>query len=759
MGRGGLFAVAAAVALVGCARPSAGAPEHTNRLAKETSPYLLQHAHNPVDWYPWGPEAFEKAKKEDRPIFLSIGYSSCHWCHVMERESFENPEIAKQLNERFVCIKVDREERPDVDEIYMTAVQAMNEGRGGWPLSVFLTPDAKPFYGGTYYKPDAFTELLRAVFETWSSPSKRKQLEEQAAKMAVALARAGTDTREPGKLSPAGLETGTRSYLEMLDDKNGGFGGPPKFPPAVRLLVMLEQYRKKADPKLLSAVTLTLDHMARGGMWDQVGGGFHRYSTDAKWLVPHFEKMLYDNALLAQAYFEAYRTTQNPYYRRIGAQTLDFLLREMRDPEGGFWSSLDADSRNAAGEREEGLFYVWTPAEIKVVLGPADAAVFNKRFGVTAEGNWEGKNIPNLLAAAAQASEWPRLDALRAKLLAAREKRARPGLDDKVLANWNGLTIQAFAIGYDVTGDTRYREAAEKAAGFILKSMRREGKLVHSYRAGRTQPQSFLEDYAFLIPGLLELHRVTPEERWLTAAESLGRTMVADFWDEPSASFFLTPKGHETLIARLKSPEDGATPSGPAMAALSLIRLGRATGKADFTAHGQRVLETYAMDMKRYPQAIPAMLLAAHTLFSAAPAAQAEGKPEPVKIAVEAPTTRIKAGQDFEVKVKLTIQNGWHVNSDKPDDEFLIPTKVELAPGPFKLVSATYPKPQTVKLGISEKPAKVYTGEAVVTLKVTPEAGAEKAEEIRVKVSYQSCNDKVCLRPMSPTVAAKLKQP
>jgi hypothetical protein len=409
------------------------------------------------------------------------------------------------------------------------------------------------------------------------------------------------EPRPAGELTPALLSGAARAYVEALDETYGGFGGAPKFPPSTRLAVLLAEHRRRPDAKTLRAVTLTLDRMARGGVYDQVGGGFHRYSTDARWLVPHFEKMLYDNALLAAVYLEVHESTGNEYYRRIGVETLDFALRELRDPKGGFWSALDADSPNAKGEREEGLFYVWTPREVAAVLGEKDAALFNRVYGVTAGGNWEGKSIPNLIARSvegrgaeaklAPAALWARLDALRARLRAAREKRPRPHRDDKVLANWNGLMIGALARGYDVTGDARYRKAAAEAASFVLTAMRREGKLLHSYRAGKTQPQSFLEDYAFVCAGLLELHGATGEERWLAEARTLCGEMISRFWDEKAGRIYATPHDHEALLVRLGSAEDGPTPSGPSAAALALLRVARLTGDVAPRQVARRLLE------------------------------------------------------------------------------------------------------------------------------------------------------------------------
>jgi hypothetical protein len=746
-----LIAIVAAIAMPKQTRKSdTDGHRHTNRLIHETSPYLLQHAHNPVNWYPWGEEAFEKAKQEDKPIFLSIGYSSCHWCHVMERESFADEGIAALLNDNFIAIKVDREERPDVDEIYMTAVQMMS-GQGGWPMSSFLTPDGKPFFGGTYFPRDEFADLLNRIHEAWTDPAKRKQIDELAERVGGAIGQAASHTPPAGTVSPALFGPVVKSYLEQFDKQDGGFGPAPKFPPSMCLALMLAEHRKKPDPQLLHAVTFTLDRMARGGIYDQVGGGFHRYSTDEKWLVPHFEKMLYDNALLSWIYLEAFRDTQNSYYRRIATETLDFILRELHDPQGGFWSTLDADS-----EGEEGKFYVWSPQEVISVLGKADGELFNRIYDITPAGNFEGRSIPNLIAKSVDewAKElntspnrlWQRLDAMRARLLAVRGKRVRPGLDDKVLTSWNGLMIRSFALGYDVTGEERYREAAESAAAFLLSTMRKDGKLRHSYRQGKTQPQAFLEDYSFLIVGLLELHRATGKGRWLKEAQALTHVMISGFWSERDGSFYSVPHDHEVLLARLNSAEDSATPSGQSMAALALVQLARRSEDADLRAKAQRILNTYVVIMQRYPAAMPNMLLAAHQYFTPTDRTATQIQKElPVQVSLAGMPSSVKPGQTFEVSVQFAVRPGWHIHAEKPADPSLIGTRVEPAAGPFQLVSATYPAARTVRLGFRSEPLRVYTGDAVVRLRLRALPGA-RAEALRLRVRYQACNDRICER-------------
>ncbi len=759
----------------GATEPAAGGgprsvERRANRLARETSPYLLQHAHNPVDWYPWGPEAFAKAKRDGKPIFLSIGYSSCHWCHVMERESFEDEGVAKLLNEFFVPIKVDREERPDLDDVYMTAVQLLN-GSGGWPLSVFVRPDGKPFFGGTYFPRQPFAELLQKVHDTWNDPEKRRQLDGAAEDLSRAMGETAARAPTPGSISPGVFAPAVRGLLEGLDAQNGGFGGAPKFPPSNRLALLLAEQRRKPDPKVARAITLTLDRMARGGLHDQVGGGFHRYSTDARWLVPHFEKMLYDNALLAWVYLEAHKVLGNPYYRRIGTETLNFLLRELRDPGGAFWSSLDADSIGPRGDREEGSFYLWRPQEVEAALGKADAALFCQIYDITAQGNFEKRSIPNLIAASVEtraaqekltpAALWKRIDTLRIRLRATRGKRSRPSLDDKVLADWNGLAIRAFAVGYEVTGDSRYRTAAEEAATFLLTRMRgddgpRKGRLSHSYRKGSRLPHAFLDDYAFTAVGLLELQRVTDQESWGRDARDLVRVLQADFWGEAQSAFFSTPHGHETLPTRPVHAREGALPSGQSMATLALVRLARTTGEPELRGLALRLLNGYANEMRRYPAAHAGMLLAAEAHFD--PATERTSPvagPAPVEAEITSVAPGVRPGVPFPVTVRLRIRPGWHINAAHPHGEDLIPTRVDALP-PFSVVSARYPRPKEVNFEFASRPLLVLEGDGDVQLVLRGGTGSGRATALRLRVRYQGCNNRVCLLPTSRVLSHPL---
>ena len=601
-------------------------PAHTNRLAGETSPYLLQHAHNPVNWYPWGEGALSRARRENKPIFLSIGYSACHWCHVMERESFEDPDVTEVLNANFISIKVDREERPDLDEIYMTAVQLMT-GSGGWPLNVFLTPDLKPFYGGTYFPPDdrygrpGFGKLLGHIAQTWRENS------EGVLRSAEELTRAIRDSVErqtaPSEsLDAAVLARAAQELERAFDSQWGGFGQAPKFPPSGAIGVLLRQHAHTGDDKLLEIATTTLDRMAYGGMYDQLGGGFHRYSTDRHWLVPHFEKMLYDNALLARVYLEAWQVTGKDLYRRVATEILDYVLRDMTDRHGGFHSSEDADS-----EGEEGKFYVWTPDEIKAVLGDRVGAFFCEYYGVTDAGNFEGYSI---LHVPREPSEFARergislkqlenqLTPLRHKLREAREARVSPGKDDKVIAAWNGMMISALARGYQVLGEERFLKAAERAANFVLTEMVRDGTLLRTYRGkgdrgdeGVSKLPAYLGDYAEMAGALTDLYEATFDLQWLDAADLLAGRMVTDFWDEQNGGFFYTSASHKNLLARTKPLYDGAVPSGNSTATLVLLRLSGLLGDAGYGQKAEEVLASARDLMLAQPRGYVNLLCAA----------------------------------------------------------------------------------------------------------------------------------------------------
>jgi uncharacterized protein YyaL (SSP411 family) len=591
--------------------------KYTNRLINETSPYLLQHAHNPVDWYPWVGEAFDRATKEDKPIFLSIGYSTCHWCHVMEYESFENERIAKIMNEHFVSIKIDREQRPDVDEIYMRAVQIMT-GSGGWPLSVFLTPDGQPFYGGTYFPPTdrygriGFERLLLTIADAWKN--KRQELVNSAANLGKFLV-GPTNPAEKEKLSPKMLKTAFEYFQKMYDDTNGGFGTAPKFPQPTNLSMLLCHWHRTGDEQALQMVEKTLDAMAEGGIYDHIGGGFHRYATDTRWLIPHFEKMLYDQALLSKVYLQAYQITKKKEYARITREIFDYVLRDMTDADGGFYSAEDADS-----EGKEGTFYLWDPEQIASILDKDQARLFNAYYGVSRKGNFEeGKTILNITTSTEQlgkkflkdqATIVNVLTTARTKVFNVRSTRVRPHKDDKVITAWNGLMISSLAYGGTVLEEERYVEAAKQAAKFVLGTLHKDGRLMRYYRDTQVVEKAFLDDYAFMIMALLELYEATFDAKWLIEAKELSEEMIELFTDNEQGGFFLSGKDGEKLITRTKPGADGAVPSGNSIAALALLKLGRLTMNQYFSEQGAKVLESFSQQLEQSPGYSSAMLTA-----------------------------------------------------------------------------------------------------------------------------------------------------
>jgi len=591
------------------------APPRQNRLAGETSPYLLQHANNPVDWYPWGPEALERARREDRPILLSVGYSSCHWCHVMERESFTDPAIAAAMNEHFVCVKVDREERPDLDEIYMAATVALC-GSGGWPMTVFLTPDQRPFFAGTYFPPTGrhgrpgFRELLTRIAELWRAD--RSSLEDQARQLTAHVTAAALPSA-PGEVPAGAIDDAVAALEAAFDAEHGGFGPAPKFPPAAALSLLLRHHRRTGQQRSLTMVTRTLDAMKDGGIHDQLGGGFARYSTDERWRVPHFEKMLYDNAALARSFLEAFTVTADPEYARTAAATLDWILGELQGPEGGIASALDADS-----EGEEGRYYLWRLEEITELLGAEASRRFAAYYAVTADGNLAGKNVLHvprpLRAVAAELGLAPEdlarsLAESRERLLAARRQRTAPQVDDKVLTSWNGLAIGALAEGARVLGEARFRDGAVRAARFALGHLvRPDGGLYRTWRAGEARLAGYLEDYAFLADGLLDLYEACGDRVMFDAACRLSERLVADFGDPAQGDFFSTARGHEALLVRPRDGHDGALPSANAVAARLLARLSWHLGRPALRARAVRAIRAYAHELQRVPRAFATTL-------------------------------------------------------------------------------------------------------------------------------------------------------
>jgi uncharacterized protein YyaL (SSP411 family) len=585
----------------------------SNRLANETSPYLLQHKDNPVNWFPWGQEALGKAKEEDKPILLSVGYSACHWCHVMEHESFEDAATAAYMNEHFVPIKVDREERPDVDGIYMQAVQSMT-GQGGWPLTAFLDPDGVPFFGGTYFPPEprhgmpSFRRVMEAMVEAWTT--RREEISASAAQTVAALDEASRIPMSEESLSPAVLEDAERSLLQQFDPINGGFGGAPKFPPASTLEFLMWRVADREDSPAREVVQHTLRRMAFGGMYDQVGGGFHRYSVDAHWLVPHFEKMLYDNALLARAYLHGWQLFDDDLFRRICTETLDWTLREMRAPEGGFYSALDADS-----EGEEGKFYVWTSDEVRALLPADEAESVIRHWGLDAEPNFEGH--ANVLHVAHEEIDPAVRERARATLYEARSERVPPGLDDKRLAAWNALMIAALADAGAALDREDYLDAARTCAAFVLTRMRdKEGRLLRTFKDERPNLNAYLEDHAFLVEGLLVLYEATFETRWFAEARALADTMIERYGD-PDGGFYTTSIDHERLVTRPKEIQDHPIPSGNSSATFGLVRLAAFTGEREYERRAFGVLRQLHQAAGRHPHAFGHLLQALHFHFSA----------------------------------------------------------------------------------------------------------------------------------------------
>jgi len=596
-----------------------------NRLIKETSPYLRQHAHNPVDWYPWGPEAFGRAQRENKPIFLSIGYSTCHWCHVMAHESFEHPEVARLMNETFVSIKVDREERPDIDNVYMSACQVMT-GSGGWPLSIIITPDKKPFFAATYIPRESrfgligMMELIPHIRELWAT--QRGEALSLSNKIATVLQQTSQDT--PGEeLNEATLELTYEQLAERFDGKHAGFSSAPKFPTPHNLLFLLRYWKRGSNKAALDMVEKTLQAMRCGGIYDHVGFGFHRYSTDSQWLVPHFEKMLYDQAMLAMAYTEAYQATGKEDYGKTAREIFTYVLRDMTTPEGGFCSAEDADS-----EGEEGKFYLWTQEDVRQALGNEEADFVAQVFNIEKDGNFaeqatrkrSGANILHLRKALGELASdlnlsqqdlQAHLEEIRQKLFAYREKRVHPMKDDKILTDWSGLMIAALAKGAQAFDEPEYAEAARRAADFILGNMRKpDGRLWHRYRDGQAGVEANLDDYAFLVWGLIELYEAIFDARHLDVALELTSDMVRHFWDEDSGGLYLTPDEGESLFVRKKEIYDGAIPSGNSVAMLNLLRLGRITATSDLEEKAARIGRAFSGSVNKLPSAHTQLMVA-----------------------------------------------------------------------------------------------------------------------------------------------------
>ncbi|MCG8068760.1 MAG: DUF255 domain-containing protein [Candidatus Thiodiazotropha taylori] len=738
-----------------------GTPSFINQLILEDSPYLLQHAHNPVDWHPWSEAAFQKAKQQNKPIFLSIGYSTCHWCHVMERESFENLPIAALLNRDFIAIKVDRESHPDVDEVYMTAVMLMT-GHGGWPMSSFLTPEGKPFYGGTYYTPEQFTSLLQQVNQLWKE--RPDDVIAQAEKVADAVAESNRLRGEAKALDEGVIAEALKSMQNAFDEIQGGFGQAPKFPREPWLYLLLDQAQRHGDQAALQMLTVTLDHMGRGGIYDQVAGGFHRYSTDYEWLVPHFEKMLYNQAHLSRIYLGAWRITDREDFRRIATQTLDYVLREMTSPDGGFYSATDADS-----EGEEGLFFTWTEDELNAALDKQQASLATTLYGVTPSGNFEGRNIlhlPQTLAEFADEKQrslsdlLTQLKQINQILLETRNKRIPPLRDDKIVTSWNGMMITAFAQAADLLDNTSYRDAALKAAEFLWQQNRyKPGYLWRVHLNGQSSIAATQEDYAYLSESFLYLYDLTGEPLWLERAKELAGAMTGRFLDRQQGGFFMNEA--ESTITGMGRPKDegadNAIPSGSSVAIHSLQRLWQRSGDLDFRKQTDGLISRFAPALEATPISYGYLLsaVADHRhgeLGSRAYAAQGG-------IRIHADTSLV--AEQTLLNLKIQIPDGWHINSNQPSGKDLIATRMSLAEqsNGWQMGPVTYPKGKQEKLAFQQQPLSVYGGDiSLQTLLKQVDGDHPGSTTLPVELQLQACNDQVCLPPETVTLWVDLNR-
>ncbi len=736
-----------------------------NRLAGESSPYLLLHQFNPVDWYAWGEEALAKARRENKPIFLSVGYSTCYWCHVMERESFSNPEVAAYLNEHFVAIKVDREERPDLDEIYMTATQALTQS-GGWPNSVFLTPGLQPFYAGTYFPPDdrygrpGFLSLLRSLAGAWLS--RRAEVERSAAQVTEVMRRYLEEQEEGGAKvpGPGVAKTSLDLLVRRYDKRHGGFGGAPKFPAPSNLLLAHEWAGE--NPEAAEMLSGTLDAMARGGIYDQLAGGFHRYATDVEWLIPHFEKMLYDNGFLLELYALEHARTGSAEAARIVRETARFLALEMSSPEGALYSAIDAET-----DGHEGAYYVWTREELDLALGAGDAAFLASIYGFGRKPFFEDAfyvlHLPAPVAELAAervmtaAELLARVEPLKAKLLAARSARKRPLTDDKVLADWSGIAVTGLATAGRVLQDPALVAQAARAANYVLERMRPAGgTLLHSSRAGAGKIPAFLADYAFFVRGLLALHEASGEERWLVAAVALAEEQIRRLRD-PEGGFYVAADTPD-LLFRSKEPIDGALPSANAIAALNFLELARRTGEERWQKEAASSLKAFGRLVERAPDALRTMAIAARRFAASASAASQVAVAAPAAPAPQAPTelerqaTKVVEtalvvgdGERFGWRpfvLSVTIAPGWHVNANPASEELLISTSVEGDGAEVR--NLVYPPGESFRATFATTPISVYQG----TIEIRGEVRRSLPRGSGLGLEYQACDEARCLPPV-----------
>jgi len=731
-----------------------GSPVYTNRLILEDSPYLIQHAHNPVDWFPWGPEAFELARQHNKPIFLSIGYSTCHWCHVMERESFENPTIAGILNQHFIAIKVDRERRPDIDKTYMQAV-TMIAGNGGWPMSSFLTTDGKPFFGGTYFPPKEFAHLLSRVNHVWLN--EQKEIIEHSQKISEALASQSMRRAVAGKLSDVAVNDAINQALFNFDEQQGGFGRAPKFPQEPLLFLLLSEAERKNDKDALTVIETTLNAMSQGGIYDQVGGGFHRYATDNAWLVPHFEKMLYNQAHLARVYLRAWRLTGKPLYKRITTQTLDYVLRDMTSLEGAFYSATDADS-----DGDEGLFFLWTIEQIRNNLSEEDANFVIDLYGLTETGNFEHSNIlhlPDSLDAIAQQQNTTldeltkRVDKIRMKLYQAREKRNHPLRDTKILTSWNGMMVSALSEAGQVLDSPTYTQAAIKSAEFIWQHNRQSnGDLYRVHLEGSSSIAAQQQDYAYYAEGLLHLYDVTADQRWLKRGQAVIDIMLNHFWDDQIGGFYMSRKENQlTGLGRpLDTGTDNSIPSGSSVALRVLQMLNTRIASFDYAEHLNKLLSSFADRINQAPINYAYMLTGVRDFQQGELSATGY-------IARGGVRANVRQRSRHQLIVDLNIPLGWHINSNQPLQKGLIPTTVTIdaAKDGWQLRNVRYPQAKMASLSFQEEPLSLYQGETQIHL--TVDGNATDARMLPIHLGIQACNDSICLPPENITLRLPMK--
>lgn len=723
-------------------------PKYINRLIREDSPYLLQHAHNPVDWFPWGDEAFEKAKQENKPVFLSIGYSTCHWCHVMEEESFDNEDIAKHMNESFVCIKVDRELHPDVDTYYMTAVMMM-QGHGGWPMSSFLTADRKPFFGGTYYQPAQFIALMSHVNNNWKNQS--TELHEQANAISQQVSGAMASRQSLNEIGANVIDLTAQTVMNHYDQVHGGFGQAPKFPNEPYLYFLLEYATLSANKDVLNAVINTLHIQSCGGIYDQIAGGFHRYATDQNWLIPHFEKMLYNQANLSYVFTQAYLLSGARDFKRVACETLDYVMREMTNKAGGFYSATDADS-----EGEEGLFFIWDKQEIESLLGEAEAKEFIELFQVSEAGNFEGKNILNLkqpveITAVENNIEYDklieRLSTYKNTLWKIREKRIPPLRDDKVITAWNAMMIKSYAYIGQQLNRKNYIDNAINAANYVLNTNQTNDELLsRSSLAGQASIPALQEDYAYLAEALLQIYDATLDRHWLDQASSLSNEMIERFWDKENGGFFMGTQSKDSLLPTLpKEINDGATSSGNSVALRTLVRLARRTGQQHYQTYAQQLVKAYSDDITQRPYICSYLICGLLEMFAGEQSnAQwcADGN---IHIASELETEN----NNDKVTLHINIIEGWHLNQIQNGNNDSVPITIECM-NDCNISNITYPEPISKTLGFQTEPVNVYEGTILVTFEVLNDKNNKPDfpdNLLKLKLGLQACDDHKCLAP------------